>query len=104
MNLRNLLAAAVVAGLGAGAAPAAADLGGDFGLHDVEPTATLTVAHAESWYRPCRVWPITWQPYNGVPGVWGHHGRMDSRALTPPFHLLRRPCFQPPFPYLPLVG
>lgn len=86
MKLRNLLAAVVVAGLGAGAAPAAAGIGGD--LRDIEPPR---VAEADPrWYQPCLLPPNTWRPYSRMALVMG--------LLPPP----RWPCWRPPFPYRPL--
>ena len=85
MKLRNLLAALVVAGLGAGAAPAAADIrGGD--LRDIEPPR---VAEADPlWFQPCLLPPNTWRPYSRMALLMG--------LLPEPW-----PCWRPPFPYRP---
>ena len=63
MKLRNLLAGALVVGLGVAAGPAAGDRF-DHGLRGIE---SATPAFSTFWYRPCVVEPVhRWRPY-GTP-------------------------------------
>ena len=86
MKLRNLLAGALVVGLGVAAGPAAGDRF-DHGLRGIE---SATPAFSTFWYRPCVIEPVhRWRPY-GTPD-WHR----------PVFRLPPRPpCWvEPPRPY-----
>lgn len=86
MKLRNLLAGALVVGLGVAAGPAAGDRF-DHGLRGIESATPASIG--TFWYRPCLTEPVhRWRPYG-------------TSAQRPPVFRLppRPPCWEPPFPY-----
>ena len=89
MKLRNLLAGALVVGLGVAAGPAAGDrFDHGLGIESATPASIGTF-----WYRPCPTEPVhRWRPYG------------TSAQRDPVFRLPPRPphCWEPPFLYRPL--
>lgn len=99
MKLRNLLAGALVAGIGCTAVPAAAQ--GDERLEAATPDTVLAADLALSPYPPrwlppwtpprsCeRIYPV--RPYSSTTG--------DSIGYVPPWMLQCRPFVWPPYPH-----